>query len=463
MQKEDNNNIYKLFFPIIIMIISDKKAEMPSWNAMKLVFVVFLILLGTILFSGVFRALLIGSAFAVGALFVVMSSTNEKLKASFAIILLIGATFFIFSGGVLNTYLAQNTDTHYFYDGELGMLKFSSSDDFLTKQTIFSKTNVVLGETIYLKSSVTYSDAILSAYTFEARAWIMKNGDAVKDYDLPNYGKAYSISWKPDKIGTYSVEDDVLMCKKSTPSDCTFTTYKGNSVTVTNPVAQCTKTPYYSDWRTVKYVTGGKIQDRDYFMVVSDCQYKQSGTDSRIVCDDGYKVFGTSSSISSYNGIQFCEAIYVAPVEPTPECNTDLTSACSDGSLIVDKRCINGFFQDTSEVCKECTSDVTKSCSDGSAIITKKCINGFYSTTNNVCPTLAIPNPETDPIQNIANEDTEDKTDEPSVVSKITDSLNKLEQKATYSGLTIVISLLISGIIVVMIILIIVKLRKKRR
>lgn len=251
--------------------------------------------------------------------------------------------------GLLFIAVGQTGKTTYFYDGELGLIKISEGINPV-KQTIFTKTTAVLGDTLTLQATTLWSQGIKDSINVKsAVVQIRKGNDYIKVFDkTSSYGSSYTISFKPTEIGTYTVEDSVSMCSKTNVNDCTNSVIAGNSVTVTTPETACTKKPYFGSWTTKNSISGGNIQEREFYSVTSSCTFKLSSVEDRIVCNSGYVVSGTSSAIADYTGFQNCEATIIPP---KTECSADVTETCSDKTVVTLQTCASGVLVQTGNTC----------------------------------------------------------------------------------------------------------------
>lgn len=69
-------------------------------------------------------------------------------------------------------------------------------------------------------------------------------------------------------------------------------------------------------------------------------------------------------------------------------CVADVTTMCSNGSMIILQSCVEGKLVSTGNVCP-CIANTTLSCSDGSTIVTQECVDGRLIGTGKVCPCYA--------------------------------------------------------------------------
>lgn len=69
-------------------------------------------------------------------------------------------------------------------------------------------------------------------------------------------------------------------------------------------------------------------------------------------------------------------------------CTEDFKETCFDGSRIIRKKCENGIYVETINLCPtpECMEDVLFECPDGSNIAIERCIGGRLKDTGAICP-----------------------------------------------------------------------------
>lgn len=79
-------------------------------------------------------------------------------------------------------------------------------------------------------------------------------------------------------------------------------------IVVAEQIQICSKLPYFGGWYTIEEINGGVIQERIFYDVTTSCSFKEDHKESRIVCNEGYIVSGTSSRISTDN-FRTCESI----------------------------------------------------------------------------------------------------------------------------------------------------------
>lgn len=249
--------------------------------------------------------------------------------------------------------------TNYFNDGELGLVKYTISEQNFVqkwllntpKQAFFSTTTTTLGKSVTVSDylPVNFNDATSKANIVSADLYISISGSSslyksiLSNIPSGVLNPRIDISYTPQKVGDYRAYT-VITFKNGE----TLRTDQNFIMKVTTPETACTKKPYFGDWSTIKKIDGGVIQSRKFYSVTSDCDFKLSSEEDRISCNEGFVVSGTSSSIAVYTGVQKCEA---TAVPPKTECDADVTETCSDGTVIVNQKCSSGILVSTENAC----------------------------------------------------------------------------------------------------------------
>lgn len=270
----------------------------------------------------------------------------------------------------------KQKDIHYQVT-ESGIIKFTSQpvrfvDKLLLfftspiKQAAFQKTTIYVGDT------VTMYDTIQPSYdgfkTKKVIFRIYKNNNNVGMYSI-NYNPASvlpvfvtatfnSNNFEPSTnieartevyilIGTLEKKKEIagtnkltILARQSSPSP-----------------SICSKSAYWSGWSQKNTVTNGKIQERIYYIVDSNCNYQQQNTEERLLCDSGYIIEGSSSTAATYTGNEICilENTISEPIDDTPDCFIPVFETCNDNTIITIKDCVNGKLVDTNNKCQSST------------------------------------------------------------------------------------------------------------
>lgn len=376
----------------------------------------------------------------------------NNIKNKKGIILLLGIlTIIIFSFFLLHK---SSSIITYFNDKNLGLIKITSEKSLLPQieQSFFTTSHITLGKTAKITTSLDpFSNCNLYRIN-TAHVIVSKNDVQVSDiniiYNIPtatNGGRCgvsqVTVDFTPPSTGVYSVKsvltyykyvagwfcvnsekaskagneyycpnygtkvvDGVTICsnnKCAVSSKMETATINIESKLTVDPVSSpCSKRPYFGEWAKVNDISGGRIDDRNFYIVDSACNYKVSSTESRIVCLNGYFVMVgdslTSNTVATFTGSQRCEQNIYNPLPTIPietACNDDLTIECDDGTSVITDMCGNGILIPTGNTClaivtppsSGCSQDEIKTCSDGTTITLSKCVNGILIPTSEKC------------------------------------------------------------------------------
>jgi len=269
------------------------------------------------------------------------------------LILILGILFYL---GIFSQVISRSS----FYDKTLGLIEtklIKGSEP--VKQAFFSYP---LSITVGTKTTInSYVDKVITdCKLFTPVSWkinIKKNGNIVSTVDITNkiscgFGGTIQTSFTPTEAGEYTAEDVYSYLTGITIGSPSVKTFSATNVlvVVSKQSQVCSKSPYFGTWQTIKSIDGGSIQDRIFYDVSTSCNFIEHNREDRIVCNEGYIVSGTSSSIATYTS-QSCESTGQIEENQDPECNADLTETCSDETEVTKKICSNGFFVDTGNEC----------------------------------------------------------------------------------------------------------------
>lgn len=262
-----------------------------------------------------------------------------------------------------------SSEKFYFLDKELGLISITLSKSSVspTQQASFSAPLSVQIGTKTTINSYVYS-VITDCKKFTPKAWILeiyKDNSLVTSIDLSSKVKCgfegvIKTTFTPTSSGKYTADDTFMYYNINNKLQTTVFESNNVLVVVDSSSQVCKKNNYFGAWSTINELEGGVIQERTFYKVTSDCEYKENNQESRIVCSDGYTVSGTSSTIADYIGNNYCELISI-PEETTEEvmsgdteyseCNSDLTESCEDGTEVTLKFCSDGELTDTGSTC----------------------------------------------------------------------------------------------------------------
>jgi hypothetical protein len=255
---------------------------------------------------------------------------------------------------------SKSSNSSFFNDQELGLIKYKIYEESIfqklfksEKQAFFSTTTSTLGKAVTIsdyipvQASGTYSkENLVSADLYIEFGYEIAKIPILSKIPANVLAPRIDISYTPQKTGDYEAYS-VIKFKNGE----VYETAKTNKMRVTTPETACSKKAYFTEWVTTDSITGGKIQDRDFKSVTNTCEWKVSSTESRIVCNSGYAVKGTESTVATYTGVQSCEAVVVVSQCPGSECNADIQEECSDGTSIVNQKCSSGCLVPTGNFC----------------------------------------------------------------------------------------------------------------
>ena len=308
--------------------------------------------------------------------------------------------------------------TSYFYDKDLGTITITIKEvNWLTnilgnKQTSFEPFGVIdLGESTTLRNYITISpDSNPVAWL---RTTIYKDGSKYEDIDtylFPNIqpGRSFQkdVSWTPTETGKYTLAT-YIKCEVAAPlKTCSGAWFKVGDpleaqiygeLTVRNPVVECNKDDYCSQYNVETTIANGNIYSKECFSVTADCEYDGQGKDYETRCDSGYTITGKTTTIEpgqttcsiaiTPHPAQDCvqnPALCVAPKTckiatktcEAPECNVDKTVTCLSGITIITDKCTNGIYVSTTDKCPEVNqTDPCSSCTSTQTCVNKVCVN----------------------------------------------------------------------------------------
>ena len=202
----------------------------------------------------------------------------------------------------------------------------------LKQQAAFAKTTVNIGETVSMYDTIypEFNSETVTSVKFV----IDKDGKGYATYLTgwkPNFPlpQKISVNFKPTQTGQYIAHTAItactqpilqIGCKSYMHVSSYFTTEPINVLTVKSASpAVCTKTAYWSSWNTINNINNGRIKERVFNIVNTNCEYETPRTGNtlqqKIVCNKGYIVSGYTSSIATYTGSEYCEQEYIEPPE----------------------------------------------------------------------------------------------------------------------------------------------------
>lgn len=270
------------------------------------------------------------------------------------LILILGILFYL---GIFSQVISRSS----FYDKTLGLIEtklIKGSEP--VKQAFFSyPLSVKVGTKTTINSYV--DKLITDCKLFTPYSWkinIKKNGKTISTIDISKkitcgFGGTIQTSFTPTEAGEYTAEDVYSYLTGITigSPEVKIFSARNTLIVVAEQIQICSKLPYFGGWYTIEEINGGVIQERIFYDVTTSCSFKEDHKESRIVCNEGYIVSGTSSRISTDN-FRTCESITPEIEEiQDPECNEDLIETCSDETEVTTQYCSDGFFVDTGNIC----------------------------------------------------------------------------------------------------------------
>lgn len=294
--------------------------------------------------------------------------------------------------GIL-TFTKGETNTSYFTDANLGIIKIASGSLswfqklFTTQAITFTPSTAKVGDTISIRDDYTISTLPLDYKIYNWKFQILKDGVLI-DENSGHFSQAKVVgdplwitsSFIPYDTGTYSGKTYYYYATCVSPTSCINTglsivSSSINSVTVTDSQPSCTKQAYCGDWSVYQSITNGQVDKKTCYTVSSNCNYVNNGEEYRTSCNPNHRIVGTESSTSGSGQLQ-CEIIPIITPDPIEDCTINsalcLSTQNCDFTL---KICID----------KECNANEEITCNDGSKIITKECVSGVFRVTNNQC------------------------------------------------------------------------------
>lgn len=287
---------------------------------------------------------------------------------------------------ILNNYLSS-TQT-FSYNSKDGIVDFKIS----SKPKLFSYLNIFSTEQTYLYSdTATVGESVkaLSSYSFDCPRYQLTGAwfEVYKDGILRT-SKQLNTGWSCS-APYFEVIQNVPVTEAGTWKVCDRYLYNDNGiskkleycdtvqVTATNTKPACVSfSKMFEGWEIKNYIkdssgnTVGKVEQYHLIGIYTDCKDSiDKITQYRTVCNDGWVVSGTSSSIS--NGESTCEqkTIETTPIEDTTipsyegtapgeipadttcSCEADVISNCPDGSPYLSKRCVECALIDSGVTC----------------------------------------------------------------------------------------------------------------
>lgn len=289
-----------------------------------------------------------------------MKKQKRNIIIAISIVLVLALGIFYFSS--LQTYKT------YFNDANLGMIEITAH-----KFNIFSPTQesyfTNVGSNALKQTGVVNQQIQVNEYylpmvvdslggLYKAQMAISKDGSwtTYAPIDVTSAAKSVgsgggiiTAKFTPSQPGTYKASLVIFANNDKSKIVTETSSYSQEAIVISaSTTPTCTLTPYYGSWTTKNTIDNGVIQERSFYKIdIVACSKSVGSVEDRIVCNSGYLVSGTSSTIADYT-YQTCVK---AQVVPDPECNVDLTESCSDGSIITIKKCSNGIYVDSGNKC----------------------------------------------------------------------------------------------------------------
>ena len=326
-----------------------------------------------LLFLSVNKFIVIGGGLVGLTLFVGLRGNFGKTKAFTVIGLVIVGVLFVSFSSTLNTQFGPEPSA-VFLDSNLGLISMSVGSP-LVEQAYFKSAS---GNSISVSTAgdrVQVCDVIpkVPGYTFTSyHRYTDQSGNTISNVDMTSkandyVGKTYCSSFTPKSAGNYEVRSIYTLCPDIVgpvrPSDCLTrdsSDVKRYFLEVKAEEERCDKSNYLGDFKESDIIDNGIILKQKVYKVNDDCDYVVNYVNVMTTCNDGYVIEGTTRTSTNNEGFN-CVAkeapIIDDPIIEDPECETALMVRCDDGTEIVSKNCVDGFFEDAN-ICPVIPGDI---------------------------------------------------------------------------------------------------------
>lgn len=338
------------------------------------------------------------------------------------LIIVISSVIFIFVLFILLISNQSERQTSYFYDKELGIIKYEIyKQKFLD---LIQQTVTFVPDTVEINQQATMQERyevpnIGSECIYQYEIVLYKPDDSVADFltetcilDPFTTGETISqdISFTPNVIGTWraitTYWHSASGCTACSAVGAQNTINSANQLTVTAATTVECGADEYTNWITSENITGGRIEERVHytFGTPPNCE-EDFVSEFRTICDGAYHLTGNANDNEGpAPGQLTCEIDVVENTTcnssncaspnicnpttnqcVTPECNTDLL--CS-GTTIIDKRCIDHVWVDQNVECPAQNTTAGNTTAGNTTANQKTCFK--FNTNSTACENHVI-------------------------------------------------------------------------